>query len=121
MDYEGFERFLAVKRKSCLFFQNGRGGWMGVWECEFDEEFASTTQINNAWSNISTPRPYLHEPTHFIPPPCSKPSELLFKPKDVPSGNSLSLKGKVTFSSITGVSEVFGAQLTFFDNSASWW
>jgi len=30
VDHEGFERFLAVKRKSCLFVQNGRGGWMGV-------------------------------------------------------------------------------------------
>ncbi len=37
VDYEGFERLLAVKRKGCLFVQNGRGG-MGVWECEFDEE-----------------------------------------------------------------------------------
>jgi len=38
VDYEGFERFLAVKRKSSLFVQNGRGGCIGVWECEFDEE-----------------------------------------------------------------------------------
>ena len=38
VDFEGFERFLAVKRKSCFFVRNGRGGWMGVWECEFDEE-----------------------------------------------------------------------------------
>jgi hypothetical protein len=38
VDYEGFERFLAVKRKGSLFVQNGRGGWMGVWECEFDGE-----------------------------------------------------------------------------------
>lgn len=38
MDHEGFERLLAVKRKGCLFVQNGPGGWMAVWECEFDEE-----------------------------------------------------------------------------------
>jgi len=38
VDHEGFERLLAVKRKGCLFVQNGPGGWMAVWECEFDEE-----------------------------------------------------------------------------------
>jgi len=74
VDYEGFERFLAVKRKGSLFVQNGRGGWMGGWECEFDEE--------NTISSGDIDR----RPRHQL--------------------------------SITGVSGIFGAQLTFFDNSA---
>ncbi len=63
------------------------------------------------------------ELTHSIPPPPIRSPQSFFSSLKTFLAVicSLSLKGKVTFSSITGVSGVFGAQLTLFDNSASWW